>query len=446
MLILKLCQLIAPPRNRLSLAIMPKTKQHSSLPRSPLAPKHFARPNHIGGVRLAVGASTNHKKDVLFVALDAKTNAAGVFTRSQTPAAPVDLCRAHLQASKGRVRGLVVNAGNANAFTGKKGARAAKLMAQSAADVLPNAALHHIMVASTGVIGVDLDPAPIMHIVAQAKLPAKQNWQAAAKAIMTTDTFPKAARREAKFGKHKVQLGAIAKGSGMVAPDMATVLAFIFTDAAIPTAILQKLLSAANAKTLNAISVDSDTSTSDSCLLFATGQKLLGGGALRSVDDVRLRGFRRALEDIMRDIAIQIVSDGEGISRLMTIDVRGAADDGAARRIGLAIGNSPLVKTAVAGGDANWGRIVMAIGKSGEAVSRDNLAIDIGGHIVARSGRVAAAYKEALITQHLRTRQVHISVDVGVRLKNKTKAKGKARVWASDLTHGYVAINADYRS
>jgi len=229
----------------------------------------------------------------------------------------------------------------------------------------------------------------------------------------------------------------------MIAPDMATLLAFVFTDAAIPPSVLQKLLNESNAKSLNSITVDSDTSTSDTCLMFASGHKALGGAPLRSIEDKRLRAFRAGLQDIMQDIAVQTVSDGEGVSKIMTIDVTGAENDAAARRIGLAIGNSPLVKTAIAGEDANWGRIVMAIGKSGELVERDLLAIDIGGHKVARRGRAVAGFDEAPVARHMKGRSIHLAVNVGAKAG---KGKGRARVWASDLTHSYISINADYRS
>ena len=260
---------------------------------------------------------------------------------------------------------------------------------------------------------------------------------------MTTDTFPKLATRQAKFGAHRITLNGFVKGSGMIAPDMATLLAFIVTDAALPAGLLQSLLSSANATSFNCVTVDSDSSTSDTCLMFATGEKKLGGAPLRSTSDKRLKPLRDALQALMQDLAVQLASDGEGISKLMVIDVAGAADDAAARRIGLAIGNSPLVKTAVAGEDANWGRIVMAVGKSGEKALRDKLSIDIGGVPVARNGRVVAGYKEAPVARHMKGRQVDIRVHVGVSTGKNT---GKARIWASDLTHGYISINADYRS
>jgi glutamate N-acetyltransferase/amino-acid N-acetyltransferase len=298
-----------------------------------------------------------------------------------------------------------------------------------------------VLVASTGVIGEVLETAPVLKAVQQADGAA--DWQAAARAIMTTDTFPKLATATAKFGKEQVTLTGIAKGSGMIAPDMATMLAFIFTDAALPVAVLQKLLSQTNQDSFNCVTVDSDTSTSDTCLLVATGEKKIAGAAVRSANDKRLAAFQKALAAVMQDLAQQVARDGEGISKLMTIEVAGAESDAAARRIGLAIGNSPLVKTAIAGEDANWGRIVMAIGKSGEKAERDRLAISIGGIKVARSGKVVPGYKEAPVARHMKGKEISIAVNVGA---DKGKGKGKARIWASDLTHGYISINADYRS
>lgn len=413
------------------------------LPVSALAPKKLARPKKLEGVRLstlASGARYKGRDDVLLVELAQGSTAAGVFTRSKMPSAAVDLSRAHLAASKGRARALLVNAGNANAFTGKAGAKAAAQTAKAAATHIGCDA-GAVLVASTGVIGEVLEAAPIERVLVKADGGA--DWQAAARAIMTTDTFPKLATAKARFGKETVQITGIAKGSGMIAPDMATMLAFIFTDASIPTSILKKLLSATNQDSFNCVTVDGDTSTSDTCLLVATGAKKLSGAALKTPTDKRLAAFKKALAEVMENLAMQVARDGEGISKLMTIHVAGAENDAAARQIGLAIGNSPLVKTAIAGGDANWGRIVMAIGKSGEKAERDRLAISIGGVKVARHGKVVPGYKEAPVARHMKGKEISISVHVGA---NKGKGKGKARIWASDLTHGYISINADYRS
>jgi glutamate N-acetyltransferase/amino-acid N-acetyltransferase len=423
---------------------MTSKKTTSPMPISPLAPKKFAKLPAIAGIEvqaMASGSRYRGRDDLVLLRFSKLTQAAGVFTSSKMPSAAVDLSRAHLVG--GKARALVVNAGNANAFTGKAGAKAALDTAKGAAKLL-DCKPTDVFIASTGVIGEDLDPAPLLAALKASR--GESDWLDMARAIMTTDTFPKVATRQVKFGKHQITLNAIAKGSGMIAPDMATLLAFVFTDAGVPVGLLQKLLSEANTKSLNCVTVDGDTSTSDTCLMFATGDKKLDGAPLRSLEDKRLAPLRGALTDLMQDLAVQVASDGEGVSKLMTIDVTGAETDAAARQIGLAIGNSPLVKTAVAGEDANWGRIVMAIGKSGEAAERDRLSIDIGGVQVARKGRAVAGYDERPVAKHMRGRHVNIRVDVGVQLEAKKKAKGQARIWASDLTHGYIDINADYRS
>ena len=408
---------------------------------SPLAPKRVAKCPPIVGVEIYTASSQTRygkRDDVLLMQFPKGTKLAGVFTQSQMPSAAVDVSRRHLKG--GSARGLVVNAGNANAFTGKAGERAALALAKGAAQMI-GCKVEDVMIASTGVIGEALDEKPLLAALQNANPSA--SWHDAARAIMTTDTFPKLATRQAKFGAHRITLNGFVKGSGMIAPDMATMLAFIVTDAALPAGLLQSLLSQANATSFNCVTVDSDSSTSDTCLMFTTGEKKLGGAPLRSISDKRLKPLREALQALMKDLAVQLASDGEGISKLMIIDVEGAADDAAARRIGLAIGNSPLVKTAVAGEDANWGRIVMAVGKSGEKALRDKLSIDIGGVRVARNGRAVAGYKEAPVARHMKGRQVDIRVHVGV---STGKNAGKARIWASDLTHGYISINADYRS
>lgn len=410
-----------------------------NLPVSPLAPKKITKPKKLPGVALsslAGGGKYKGRDDVLLMAFDRASTAAAVFTRSKMPSAAVDLSRAHLAACKGRPRGILVNAGNANAFTGRAGAKAAARAAQAAAKKI-NCRPEQILVASTGVIGEVLDPAPL--IAALEKADGGQDWQDAARAIMTTDTFPKLASKTAKFGAETVTLTGIAKGSGMIAPDMATMLAFICTDAALPVSVLKKILSEANADSFNCVTVDSDTSTSDSCFLVATGQKKPGGAALTSAADKRLAAFKKALAGLMQDLATQVARDGEGASKLMHIHVSGAENRQAARAIGLAIGNSPLVKTAIAGEDANWGRIVMAVGKSGEKADRDKLAISIGGVKVARAGKVVPGYQEAPVAKHMRGQEILIEVNVGV-------GQGRAKIWASDLTHGYISINADYRS
>jgi len=406
--------------------------------RSPLAPDAFPDLPAIPGVRLGgVGCGIRYKtrKDLLLAVLDKGTTVAGVLTRSSAAAAPVKWCRASLR--KGTARGLVVNSGNANAFTGKGGDKAVKRTVAAAAGLI-GCRRNEIYVASTGVIG---EPLPEDKIT--GALPdlydaiSGARWADAAAAIMTTDTFAKGATRRAKIGETEVTINGLAKGSGMIAPNMATMLAFVFTDAKIPAPILQTLLRRANARSFNSITVDGDTSTSDTALFFATGAAR--HPVLRVADDSRLADFRDQLEDLMQDLAVQVVRDGEGAQKLITIDVTGAASETAARRIGLAIGNSPLVKTAVAGEDANWGRIVMAVGKSGERADIDRLSIRIGGVDVAVRGARIAGYDEAPVAEHMTGRDIRIAVDVGV-------GRGRARVWTCDLTHGYIAINADYRT
>jgi glutamate N-acetyltransferase/amino-acid N-acetyltransferase len=361
---------------------------------SPLAPAAFPELPAIAGVKLAIaetGIRYKNRPDVLLGVLDPGTTAAGVFTTSKSRSAPVDWCAKNLKA--GSARAIVINAGNANAFTGKAGVATVTTVAKEAARLL-NCKPSEIFQASTGVIGEPLNPAPIVNALPTLIDAANTDaWEQAARAIMTTDTFPKAASATAKLGQSTVTLNGIAKGSGMIAPDMATMLSFIFTDAAIPARILQRLLSRSVAKSFNCITVDGDTSTSDTLLLFATGA---AGGVkgLKTDEDARLKSFAKALDRVCLDLALQVVKDGEGAEKLIEISITGAESDAAARRIGLAIGNSPLVKTAIAGEDANWGRIVMAIGKSGEKAVRDKLRIKIGGVLVAQKGMRDPSYKE----------------------------------------------------
>ncbi len=426
---------------------MAKTKAKMKAPKaasaahalSPLAPKSFAKLPPLAGVRLASGAAGVRyagRTDVLMVTLAPGTQAAGVFTKSKTSSAPVDWCRTQLKS--GSARALVVNSGNANAFTGKAGVEGAKAVAEAAADALGCAA-REVMLASTGVIGEPL-PAEritrILHTLAQSGSAA--GWRAAAEAIMTTDTYPKMASASAEIDGKRVTLNGIAKGSGMIAPDMATMLAFVFTDANLPASVLQELLSAGVKGSFNAITVDSDTSTSDTLLLFATGK---GGNhaAISKASDKRLNDFRAKLDVVLLDLALQVVKDGEGAQKLIRIDVAGAENDDAAKRIGLSIANSPLVKTAIAGNDANWGRIVMAVGKAGEKADRDKLKISFGSQVVAEAGARAAKYNEVAATKAVSGREVQIAVDLGL-------GAGKSRVWTCDLTHGYIDINGSYRS
>jgi glutamate N-acetyltransferase / amino-acid N-acetyltransferase len=373
----------------------------------------------------------------LLALLDKGTTVAGCLTNSKSRSAPVDWCAESLK--KGTGRALVVNAGNANAFTGKKGVATVKAVAAAAAKNFGCTAAQ-VFQASTGVIGEPLNPAPIVNALPELKAAASStDWEMAARAIMTTDTFHKMATAQAKLGGKTVLINGIAKGSGMIAPDMATMLVFIFTDANLPAKILQKLLSQSVVKSFNCITVDGDTSTSDTVLMFATSQSHAPLKALKSAEDVRLKPFAKALAALCHDLAIQVVKDGEGAEKLVEIKITGAESDKAAKTIGMTIANSPLVKTAIAGEDANWGRIVMAIGKSGEKAIRDKLRIKIGGVQVAAKGMKDPNYREADIMPHMKGRDIKIEADIGV-------GKGTATVWTCDLTHRYIDINGSYRS
>ncbi|MBI4185371.1 MAG: bifunctional glutamate N-acetyltransferase/amino-acid acetyltransferase ArgJ [Proteobacteria bacterium] len=405
---------------------------------SPLAPESFPELSPVAGVRLASGACGlryQGRTDLMLAELAPGTRVAGVFTRSLTASAPVEWCRAAL--AGGRARALVVNSGNANAFTGKAGAASAARVARRAAETFA-CRPREVFLASTGVIGEPLEDGKIAAALPRLRDSLSEGaWRAAAEAIMTTDTFPKLATRSTEIAGTRVTLNGFAKGAGMIAPDMATTLGFVFTDAAIPSAALQPLLARAADRSFNAITVDGDTSTSDTLLLFATGRA--GNRKPASAGDPALRAFRAALENLVLDLAQQVVRDGEGASKFVAITVTGAASARAARRIGLAIANSPLVKTAIAGEDANWGRIVMAVGKSGERVDRDRLAISIGGVAVAAEGWVVPGYDEAPVAAHMKGREIAIAVDAGV-------GRGRATVWTCDLTHAYIDINGSYRS
>lgn len=405
---------------------------------SPLAPSEYPKLPPVAGVRFATGHSGMRYKgrdDLLMMEFAAGTRAAGVFTRSSMPGAPVEWCRKIL--SNGAARALVVNAGIANVFTGKAGQQSTKATADGAAKTLGCRA-SEVYLASTGVIGQVL---PADKIVAQMpKMKAalgNDGWMAAAKAILTTDTFPKLATASCRIDGRTVTINGFCKGSGMIAPDMATMLAFIVTDAKLPAETLQALLKGANNQSFNCLTVDGDTSTSDTVLLFATGQA--GNTPHAKASDKRLADFRRALTQVMAELAQLIARDGEGARKLVTIDVTGAKNDASARVIARAIANSPLVKTAIAGGDANWGRIVMAVGKSAEPADRDKLVIRIGDKPVTARGMVRPDHDEAYATRHFKGEDVRIAIDVGI-------GKGAARVWTCDLTHGYIDINADYRS
>lgn len=399
---------------------------------SPLAPKAYPALPPIPGVRLSAGECNiryKNRNDVLLAELAPGTTIAGVYTRSLTAAANIHVCKA--ASAQGKARALVVSSGNSNAFTGAAGEASVARVTQATAAQF-SCAPSEVFMACTGVIGEPLpDERITKNIPALAAALDATAWDAAARAIMTTDTFPKMATRSCAIGGVKVTLSGIAKGSGMIAPDMATMLAFVFTDAAIPAPALQEMLSAANEKSFNRVSVDGDTSTSDMALIFATGAAKNPPGDYAE--------FAHALDSLMIELAQLVVRDGEGARKFIAITVTGAEHDAAAKRIALSIANSPLVKTAIAGEDANWGRIVMAVGKAGERAERDKLAIDIGGVRVAEKGAVAAGYDEAKLMPHMRGPEINIKVDVGV-------GNGSAEVWTCDLTHGYIDINGSYRS
>jgi len=390
----------------------------------------------IAGVALGIaeaGIRYKARADLTMLAFPAGTTAAGVFTRNKCPGAPVEWCREALRG--GKARGLVVNAGNANVFTGKAGREATRATAEAAAKLL-GCKPREVFLSSTGVIGETLP-----HERLTAALPALHAaltpgaWADAARGIMTTDTFPKAVTRTAQIGGATVTINGIAKGSGMIAPDMATMLSFLATDAKIPAPLLQTLLTKAVGPSFNCITVDSDTSTSDTVMLFATG----AAKHPRVSEAAQLRDFARALGEVCMDLALMVARDGEGAQKLIQIDVTGAVSKKSAHRIAMAIANSPLVKTAIAGEDANWGRIVMAVGKAGEPAERDRLSIAVGGTWMAREGSVIAGYDEAPVIAHMKGRDVRITVDIGL-------GRGAARVWTCDLTHGYIDINGSYRS
>jgi len=408
---------------------------------SPLAPKSFPDLPEIEGVRFATGAAGVRYKgrtDVMLALFDKGTQAAGVFTKSKCPSAPVDWCRARLKG--GKARALVVNSGNANAFTGKIGAQAAKLTASLAAKAT-GAPPAEIFLASTGVIGEPLDATKFEGVFEKlAKAASPDRLFEAAKAIMTTDTYPKVATARAMIGGVEVLISGMAKGAGMIAPDMATMLAFVFTDAPIAAPVLQSMLGKSVQGSFNAITVDSDTSTSDTLLLFATGAAAKRGAPQIAVaNDRRLARFKTALDGLLLDLAQQVVKDGEGARKFIQVTVQGAATSPAAKKIALSIANSPLVKTAIAGEDANWGRIVMAVGKAGERAERDRLAIWFGDIRVAYKGLRDPAYDEKQVSKLMQAQEIDIRVDLGL-------GKGEATVWTCDLTKEYVAINGDYRS
>ena len=406
---------------------------------SPLAPATVPDMPPIAGVRLATAAAGIRyadRTDVLLALFEPGTTAAGVFTRSKCPSAPVEWCRAHLKG--GKPRALVVNSGNANAFTGKNGHDACRFTAQLAARAI-GCKPADVFLASTGVIGEPLNAQAFDGVMEGMVANAQADeFLPAARAIMTTDTFPKVATAEAKIGRAKVTINGIAKGAGMIAPDMATMLSFIFTDAPLPAAALQSLLKDSVTDTFNAVTIDGDTSTSDTLMIFATG-KAAGAPRIARAADPRLKDFKRALHGVMANLSEQIARDGEGARKLVEIIVEGAASKASARRIAMSIANSPLVKTAIAGEDANWGRVVMAVGKAGEPANRDKLSIWFGGIRVAHKGARDPGYDEASVSAAMKKPEISLKVALGL-------GRGRDRVLTCDLTKEYVAINGDYRS
>lgn len=406
-----------------------------------LAPSPLARPfpgmPPIAGVTLRTaraGYKAWDRPDLTLAELAEGTAVAGVFTQSACASSEVELGRE--QAVLGRARALVVNAGNSNAFTGRRGREAVEAIMAQVAEAL-GCEPSDVFVCSTGVIGVPLPIDKARAGIELALAAAPCGWADAAKAIGTTDTFAKGAGAAAMLGATRVELAGIIKGSGMIAPDMATMLGYVFTDAAVEPAFLQEMLSKANAETFSCITVDGDTSTSDTVLLFATGKA--GNPPLSAWDDAGTDAFYAALLQVCRELAQLVVRDGEGASKFIEIAVIGAQSDDSAHRIGLSIANSPLVKTAIAGGDANWGRVVMAVGKAGEPADRDKLSIGFGGVWAAREGQPLPDYDEAPVAEHLAGQKIRIDIDLGI-------GEGRATVWTCDLTHGYIDINADYCS
>jgi glutamate N-acetyltransferase/amino-acid N-acetyltransferase len=405
---------------------------------SPLAPAHFPALPPLAGVRLAsyeAGVRYAGRTDLMLAELAPGTTIAGVLTQSQTPGQPVIWCRQCLPG--GKARAIVVNSGNANVFTGRVGWQVVEQTAAATAKLL-DCKPEEVFISSTGVIG---EPPPAEKIVeAMPKIVPSLKadaWEIAARAIMTTDTFPKGATATATIDGVTVRLNGFCKGSGMIAPDMATMLGYLFTDASLPAPVMQEMLSASTEISFNSMTVDGDTSTSDTVLLCATQQAR--HGAVTSASDPRLADFRRALDAVMVDLAKQIARDGEGAEKFVTIEVTGAVSDASARRIGLTIGNSPLVKTALAAGDANWGRIVMAVGRAGEKVDRDRLSIAAGGVPICKEGGPVPGYDETPVAAHMAGREILLAVDIGI-------GDGEATVWTCDLTHGYIDINGSYRS
>jgi len=408
---------------------------------SPFAPKALPDVPAIAGVRFATaeaGIRYKGRTDLLLAVLDPGAAAAGVLTRSKTRSAPIEWCANALK--RGRARALVVNSGNANAFTGRRGREAVEITVDAAAGAV-QCDPDEVFVASTGVIGEPMEAGKFAYLLDKLAGEAVPDaWHAAARAIMTTDTFPKLATRRARIGATEVVINGFCKGAGMIQPDMATMLCFVFTDAAIEKPALQTLVARAADSTFNCVTVDGDTSTSDTLLVFATGAaEARGAPRISDAADPRLEAFADALHQLLKELAILVAKDGEGLTKFVTVEVEGAEDDKAARRIGFSIANSPLVKTAIAGEDPNWGRVVMAVGKAGEAADRDRLSIWFGDFLVAASGERAPGYDEDTVARYMKGAEITLRVDVGI-------GSGRATIWTCDLTHGYIDINAAYRS
>ena len=410
----------------------------ADLPRSLLAPQTVPDLPPIRGLEIgtrAVGIKYVTREDLTVLRAVEGSSVAGVFTQNRCPGAPVDWSREALaRQSEGAPKLVVVTAGNSNVFTGRKGRETVEATAGAVAKRFGGLA-EGVFVASTGVIGEPLPFAPIVEGLEEIEL-SPDGWASAAEAILTTDTYPKLATRTCEIGGETVTINGIVKGSGMIAPDMATMLAFVGTDAAIGQEALQALLHEAVAGSFNAITVDSDTSTSDTVLLIATHQ---AGPSVQRADAPELAGFRAALSDLMLDLALQVVRDGEGATKFVTVEVTGAVSDASARTVAMSVANSPLVKTAIAGEDANWGRIVMAVGKAGEPADRDRLSVRIGPHVLAEKGELAVGYREEDGANYMKGSEIVVGVDLGM-------GEAAFTAYTCDLTHGYISINADYRS
>lgn len=405
---------------------------------SPLAPKTIPEMPSIDGVRLGTAESKMRYKgrdDMMLAVFDKGTKVAGVFTKSSMPGVPVDWCRSVIK--RGRASALLVNAGISNVFTGKQGIKIVKDSVNAVTRIL-KCRNDEVYVSSTGIIGQQLNEKLLINTIPELYKNLKaNNYEAAVKAITTTDSFIKLATRTTKIGDTKITINGFAKGSGMIAPNMATMLVYLFTDASLNSNILQKLVNEGVEQSFNSITVDSDTSTSDTLLLFAT-QKAKHK-SIKSANDPLLKNFKKALFEVMLELAHMVVKDGEGATKFITINIEGAVSKTSAKKIGLSIANSPLVKTAIAGEDANWGRIVAAIGKSGEKANRDKLSIKIGNVLIAKNGSINPSYKEETIKPYMKGNNIEITVNVSV-------GKAKTTVWTCDLTHEYISINADYRS